>query len=490
MISFQCQCGYQIRLPDEWSGRQVACRKCRNVIMVPASLVPVPAPMISSHPPALEAINPDAAFPQAEVKPSRASFEVKIALALGGVAAAFAVVLLIWFFVFRDSWEQDHYADLVLMSEESVHLIRSGRPADGLRKFEQIQQIVGERQLTNSTLASAIADARAAAAEARRAATRPVAVVTPRQPDPVPIPPVKVAVTTKPVATAPMPELTLAQAKKGFKTVLTHQYRSSELPPDPPAKLFSIVNYPAPLGDNVAYLTPDPKDGKKHPAIVWLTGDTEIDDVWTPPPAGKEDCNASAFRKAGIIMMYPGFRGGNGNPGVVEGYLGEVDDTVAAGEFLAKQPYVDSNRVYLGGHSGGGTIALLASESTDIFRAVFSFGPAHDVSGYIKEAQPPVNMSNKQEIKVRSPVFWLDCVRKPTFILEGRSTGHINILALAAMDNVNKNPLNKFVSVGGASHLSIVAPVTKLIAEKILADTGATTNIDITEEETAKLFEK
>ena len=27
-----------------------------------------------------------------------------------------------------------------------------------------------------------------------------------------------------------------------------------------------------PLGDNAAYLTPDPKDGAKHPAIVWITG--------------------------------------------------------------------------------------------------------------------------------------------------------------------------------------------------------------------------
>ena len=40
-------------------------------------------------------------------------------------------------------------------------------------------------------------------------------------------------------------------------------------------------------------------------------------------------------------MMFPSLRGGNDNPGAKEGFLGEVDDVIAAADFLAKQPYVD-----------------------------------------------------------------------------------------------------------------------------------------------------
>lgn len=55
-------------------------------------------------------------------------------------------------------------------------------------------------------------------------------------------------------------------------------------------------------------------------------------------------------------MMFPSLRGGNDNPGVKEGFLAEVDDVLAAADFLGKQNYVDPGRIYLGGHSTGGTL--------------------------------------------------------------------------------------------------------------------------------------
>jgi len=41
-------------------------------------------------------------------------------------------------------------------------------------------------------------------------------------------------------------------------------------------------------------------------------------------------------------------------------------------------PYVDSNRIYLVGHSTGGTKALLLSEYSKGFRAVFAIGTLPD----------------------------------------------------------------------------------------------------------------
>src|SRR2546430_17631493 len=103
-----------------------------------------------------------------------------------------------------------------------------------------------------------------------------------------------------------------------------------------------------------AYLSPDPRDGKKHPAIIWITGGdcNSIGDVWSPAPRAN-DQTASAFWKAGIIMMFPSLRGGNDNPGLKEGFFGEVEDILAAADFLAKQEDVDAKRNYLGGPRPG-----------------------------------------------------------------------------------------------------------------------------------------
>ncbi len=175
----------------------------------------------------------------------------------------------------------------------------------------------------------------------------------------------------------------LAEARKGFQTKVVRKDSDREPVPQPPPRLFRVVRYESPAGKLAAYLTPDPKDGKKHPAIIWITGGdcNSIGPVWEPAPPSN-DQTASAFRRAGVVMMFPSLRGGNDNPGVKEGFFGEVDDILAAADFLAKQEFVDPQRIYLGGHSTGGTLVLLTAECSDRFRAVFSFGPVEDVAGY------------------------------------------------------------------------------------------------------------
>src|SRR5205807_8703685 len=121
-------------------------------------------------------------------------------------------------------------------------------------------------------------------------------------------------------------------ARQGFQTKLTPRPAAKNSVPDPPPHLFRTVRYDAPAGKLAAYLTPRPKDGKKHPAILWITGGdcNSIDEgCWTQGPPSN-DQSASAFRKAGILMMFPSLRGGNDNPGVKESFLGEVEDVLAS----------------------------------------------------------------------------------------------------------------------------------------------------------------
>lgn len=268
----------------------------------------------------------------------------------------------------------------------------------------------------------------------------------------------------------------LVQARRSFATVLTRTQSPNQPAPEPPPLVFTKVVYKAPLGSFPAYLTPAPAGGGKHPAIIWITGGdcNTIDEVWTDADPSN-DQTAAAYRKAGIVMMFPSLRGGNTNPGPKEGFLGEVEDILAAADFLAKQEYVDPSRIYLGGHSTGGTLVMLVAASTDRFRAVFAFGPVHNVAVYPGEFTP-FNTSDRKEVEIRSPGFWLNAIRCPTFVIEG-TTG--NILPLRAMERSSSNPLLHFTVVDGKDHFSVLSPTNQAIAGKILQDTGPALNISL-----------
>ena len=274
--------------------------------------------------------------------------------------------------------------------------------------------------------------------------------------------------------------VSLTEARQGFRTKLTSRESALEAVPEPPPRLFRILRYDSAVGKLAAYLTPDPKDGKQHPAIIWITGGdcNSIGDVWQDAPASN-DQTAAAFRKAGVVMMFPSLRGGNDNPGIKEGFLGEVDDVLAAAEFLSQQQFVDPSRVYLGGHSTGGTLVLLVAECSARFRAVFSFGPVADVAGYGRDYLP-FDTSSRHELEVRSPVRWLHSIKSPVFVFEGAEQPG-NLRALQELARASRNPLVHFTTVKGADHFSILAPTTRLIANAVLRDDGPATNLSFTE---------
>jgi acetyl esterase/lipase len=285
-----------------------------------------------------------------------------------------------------------------------------------------------------------------------------------------------------PAETADRTALTLTQARQGFVTrIVTELERKFPAPPPPP-EVLRLVRYRSPAGELAAHLTPDPRDGARHPAIVWITGAdcNSIGENWLELPRDDER-SAAAYRKAGIVMMFPSLRGGNDNPGRREGFYGEVDDVLAAAEYLGRLSYVDPQRIYLGGHSTGGTLVMLVAESSSKFRAAFAFGPVSDVRNYGGEFiyHDP---DDEQEAVLRAPGRWLRSVQKPLFVFEGTEG---NIEDLKVMRERNGNPRIRFFALEGQDHFELLAPINELIAKKILADTGATSAIEITEADLA-----
>jgi dipeptidyl aminopeptidase/acylaminoacyl peptidase len=267
------------------------------------------------------------------------------------------------------------------------------------------------------------------------------------------------------------PAETLVAARATFRTKLRDS-RQENVAPEPPPKSLLLVQYDAAPGKLAAYLTPDPNDGVKHPAIVWITGGdcNSIGDVWTPADP-RNDQTAAQYPAAGIVTMYPSLRGGNLNPGRREGFYGEVDDVLAAADFLAKQSYVDPARIYLGGHSTGGTLVLLvaAAAPKNKFRAVFAFGPVDDVATYGKRSPfCPFDTSNRRELELRSPLRWINTVSTPTFVFEGTVRPQANIDSVLAIKAASKNPLVKFFPVEGRNHFDILAPANTFLASQII----------------------
>ena len=280
---------------------------------------------------------------------------------------------------------------------------------------------------------------------------------------------------------------TLAEARKNVTTILTIKETQRFALPKPPASLFVKVQYPSPVGSLAAFMTPLPRvvnpaknsakgttaAATKRPAIIWLTGgdSNTLSDFWLEGTPGN-DQSASAYRKAGIVMLFPTLRGGNGNPGVKEALFGEVADVLAAADFLAAQRGIDPARIYLGGHSTGGTLALLSAQSSDRFCGVFAFGPVAHIETYQGQLLP-VNFKNypDAEARMRSPIYWMNSIRSNVYVLEGTKAPS-NTEAFAELKDALKVPTASFVPVRNANHFSILAPANAVIAQKILKDTA------------------
>jgi dipeptidyl aminopeptidase/acylaminoacyl peptidase len=254
----------------------------------------------------------------------------------------------------------------------------------------------------------------------------------------------------------------LVSERRALHTTISAEPETTARPPTPPAGVLEVVTYRAPLGQNAAYVTPVRK-GPRRPAMVWIGGgfDWSIGERAWAPASREDDQSARAFREAGLVLLLPSLRGCNGNPGKREFFLGEVDDVVAAVRFVASRPDVDPARVYLGGHSTGGTLALLAAASGARVAAVYAFGPIDDVSrfgGRFAKISGP-------ELTLRSPIASVGRIEVPTWVIEGKEMG--NAAAFEPLKAAAGNAPVHFLLVPAANHVSVLAPSSELLGRRL-----------------------
>ncbi|HTU91765.1 MAG TPA: prolyl oligopeptidase family serine peptidase [Gemmataceae bacterium] len=205
-----------------------------------------------------------------------------------------------------------------------------------------------------------------------------------------------------------------AQARQHFQTRLVRQAPAPQRwqMERPPAGAREVPYLSGSLRLR-AWVSGPPPDGRKRPAVLFLHGGFAF---------GADDWEQTLpFQNAGFVVMTPTLRGENGLPGSYSMFYNEVEDVLAAAETLAKLSYVDSNRIYISGHSVGGTLTLLASMTAKRFRAAASFSGSPDQVAWARGQSQlvPFDPNDQREFQMRSPLAFPGSFKCPVRLYYG-----------------------------------------------------------------------
>lgn len=207
-----------------------------------------------------------------------------------------------------------------------------------------------------------------------------------------------------------------AEARKRFHTHLLRKISAPEKSsplgtPDGGTR----VTYPGgPNGsiELVAWLSNYTPSKTLKPAVLFLHGGNATGDGhWAL---------MKPYWDAGFVVLLPSFRGENGQKGNYSGFYDETADALAAASYLENLPGIDQDRLFLAGHSNGGTLSLLAS-MTRKFRASVPISAGVNSWRYFNRYSDELcfDGSNQQEFIMRSSVCFGPSLKCPTLLLRG-----------------------------------------------------------------------
>jgi dipeptidyl aminopeptidase/acylaminoacyl peptidase len=203
-----------------------------------------------------------------------------------------------------------------------------------------------------------------------------------------------------------------------------------------------------------AWMSP-PQQGKS-PAVLYLHGGWAFDlDDWE---------QTKPFRDAGFVVMTPILRGENGLPGHFTMFYDEVDDVLAAAEHLAKLPSVDAKRLYVAGHSAGGTLVMLAAMASDKFKAAASLDGSPDRIEFVRGGwakATPFDQDDIREFRLRSPVAYATSFRCPARLYVSREDEDYHVTTRRTAMLAKAKGLDVEMVVVPGDHMAMVLPALK-----------------------------
>jgi dipeptidyl aminopeptidase/acylaminoacyl peptidase len=270
---------------------------------------------------------------------------------------------------------------------------------------------------------------------------------------------------SRPLAAQPIiGKLSLAQARKQHPTRLIRQGPAPQPYDDSTPPDVQRIRYSSAGRQLMAWLA-SPATAGLHPAVLFAHGGFAL---------GEGDWeDVRPFVQAGFVVLLPTYRGENGNPGSFERYFGEVDDALAALDHLAKMPGVDSHRLFVAGHSVGGTTAMLLAEMSPRIRGAAACGAFPDLTAALEKrlrrpnsADFPFDYTDSYETDLRSPARFVKDLKCPLAIFNS-AADRLYVKQAAAMQaqahHLGKSVTNE--TFPNTDHNSALAPaVHKMIA--------------------------
>jgi len=216
-----------------------------------------------------------------------------------------------------------------------------------------------------------------------------------------------------------------------------------------------------------AWVSRDPGDKEKKPAVLFLHDGFAF---------GMDDWHMTQpFRDAGYVVLMPMLRGENGLPGSFSLFYNEVNDVLAAADVLKKLPYVDGKRMYLAGHSNGGTLALLVAMTSPRFRAAASFSGSPDqvhwtvvrsnMHGFGGNQEGiPFDQTNPKESHMRSPLAFAESFKCPVRLYYGNQENYFKATNQKLAEVAKKKKLDvEAVEVPGAQETAVFTAIPQCI---------------------------
>jgi dipeptidyl aminopeptidase/acylaminoacyl peptidase len=158
---------------------------------------------------------------------------------------------------------------------------------------------------------------------------------------------------------------------------------------------------------------PSKNERHKRPAMLFLHGGNALGE-------GHWDL-VRPYLRVGYVVMMPAFRAENGQAGAFSGFYDETGDVVAAARALAIQPDVDPSRIFVAGHSIGGTLTLLAVLSSSMFRGASSFSGNPSAFAFFEHFPEDIRFDagDIREFEMRSAVCYATSFKCPVLMLHG-----------------------------------------------------------------------
>lgn len=268
------------------------------------------------------------------------------------------------------------------------------------------------------------------------------------------------------------PYVPWAERARAFHTRLSVYGPSESRVAEPPPAGATAVTYPSEVGPLRAWVVRAARatEAEKPPVVVVFHNGFSLRPDALPPVA--------PLAEAGFTLLFPSWRGEDGNPGHLELLAGELRDAKAAIAFARTLPDVEARCIYVIGHSIGGGLATLLSLERDMpVRLVANVGGIYRAHTFHDWKASPNNghlvrfdVDDPREITMRLLVPNMRDLAIPHVSYTGRDDAFDIRYARWAQSHASVAPVPyETVEVPG-DHMTSMAPAVADFRARILAD--------------------